>query len=136
MALALLLSTFAVGIEPDGGLLLGGLVRAIVLFAAAFAMALLTHSFRTGLEVGMLALLGTFIGVFAVRAIEAIVAADRHGLDVASTVLDALSPAMVCVHLVGLMPWPVLGAALGARLALRRRRTAINAVGADQTLPH
>src|SRR5215510_1751269 len=104
----------------------------LLLFAAALLGAATRRSFRSGLEAGVVALFVALVGVFAVMAVEAVTWAEHYGVYVfdgdrpstghlgpGGAVGDALSPFFIGLHLVLWVPWPVLGAALGA--AVRRR---------------
>jgi len=107
----------------------------LLLFAAALLGAATRRSFRSGLEAGVVALFVALVGVFAVMAVEAVTWAEHYGVYVfdgdrpstghlgpGGAVGDALSPFFIGLHLVLWVPWPVLGAALGA--AVRHRHPA------------
>ena len=108
-------------------------VTPVVLLAVAFGVGFVGASFRSGLEIGLLAMLGALVGIVAVAMPEGARWAETAGvfmLDgdapvVALTgragALDALQSTLIF----GSITWPagpVIGAALGA--ALRRRRRA------------
>ncbi len=152
VSLAVALSPLAPWIDPDIrdshpeiGLLLA-LVRALALFAVALAVAFVRRSFRTGLQVGVLALVATVSGTLALTAVEAIVWAEAHGtftydddvpgsavpLNAVTAVINAIPPIVVFGHLVWLTPWPVFGAVIGAR---RRGVVAAPPVGDALTGP-
>ena len=104
---------------------------ALALLVIAFLAAHTARSFRFGLETGALALIVGFGALFAVLAVEGQVWMERHGVfmldgdptrhavmatDVA---LDVFSTGMWVGHVVFWLPWPVIGAALGAHLGAR-----------------
>jgi hypothetical protein len=103
------------------------LLPPVFLFAVGYLCARVTRSLRFGLESGIVAALATLVVVAVVYGVEA---AHWHQLvpgvsvldgaqgDMKSTraaVLDAVHPVILLVHLVFWLPWPILGAAVGAR---------------------
>ena len=108
-------------------------VTPVVLLAVAFGVGFVGASFRSGLEIGLLAMLGALVGIVAVAmpegarwaATAGVFMLDGDAPVVALTgragALDALQSTLIF----GSITWPagpVIGAALGA--ALRRRRRA------------
>ena len=95
------------------------------------AVALAARSFRFGLQTAALALLASFVAVFAVVALEGLVWMDRHGVFVldgdpprqaasdADVVLDFFTTGMWIGHLIFWLLFALIGAALGARIAAR-----------------
>jgi hypothetical protein len=99
------------------------------LFSLAFATALVTRSFRSGLVTAVLALVAGLVGMLAVAMVEAAHwydvagvylmdgdAPKEGGLDRVGAVLDPVAPTFVVFHLLIWAPWTVLGAAAGSWL--------------------
>ena len=103
-------------------------VPAILLLAVALATAYAARSFRFGLATGALALTACFAAVAFVVALEGLVWMDRHGVfvldadpprhavDDVDVIFDLFTTGMWLGHLIFWLPWPVIGAAIGARL--------------------
>jgi hypothetical protein len=111
-------------------------VPAVVLLAVGLVTARVECSFRVGLSTGLLALAASFAAVFSVVAVEGLVWMERHGVfmldgdppphavgDV-EVVMDFVSTGMWLGHLLFWVLWPVVGAALGARLRQADARSA------------
>ena len=108
-------------------------IPALLLLAVALASAYAARSFRFGLQTGVLALVASFAAVFAVVALEGLVWMDRYGVFVldadpprqpvsdADVVLDLITTGMWLGHLIFWLPWPVVGAWIGARWAPTRQ---------------
>lgn len=124
---------------PEGGpgvLAVTVPVPAVPLVLVAFLAAHSTRSIRFGLMTGMLALVASLGAVFAVLAVEGPVWMERrgvfmldgdpprHAVGSAEITFDLFSTGMWIGHVLFWLPWPVLGAALGARLGFRRTSTA------------
>lgn len=102
----------------------------LALFAVALTMAFASRSFRTGLVTGGLAFLAGLLGMLAMTMVEAarwhavagvyILDGDGPKSGLALTRLDAILDPLASTFLMFFLlfwtPWPVLGAALGARL--------------------
>ncbi len=110
-------------------------VTPVVLLAVACGVGFAHASFRSGVEVGFLAMLGALVGIVAVAMPEGALWAETAGvfmLDgdapaVALTggagALDALQSTLIFGSLTW-PAWPVIGAELGAAPRRRRRRAA------------
>ena len=108
----------------------------LVIFGAAFFTAAATRSFWLGLTTGALCLVATLVAWLTVSMLEAahwyhagarvyIMDGDAplgFPLDLGGAVLDPLG--FVVPHLVLWLPWPVLGAAAGARMTRQKREQA------------
>ena len=124
---------------PEGGpgvLAVTVPIPAVPLVVVAFLAAHSTRSIRFGLMTGMLALVASLGAVFAVLAVEGPVWMERrgvfmldgdpprHAVGSAEIVLDLFSTGMWLGHVLFWLPWPVIGAWLGARVGLRSPATA------------
>ena len=109
------------------------LVPAVLLLAVALVTARTERSFRMGLETGFLAVVASFLAVASVVAVEGQVWMERHGVFVldgdpprhavgaVDVALDLFTTGMWLGHLIFWLPWPVIGAALGAPHGRRLR---------------
>ena len=108
------------------GILAGVLGPGLVFFAVALVAARSGRSFRAGLESGMVGVFAALAGGLVVAAFEAVVwyrvagvwitdgDSPAHGIaGPGAAVSDALS-GMTFFYLLFTVPWPVIGAALGA----------------------
>lgn len=107
---------------------------ALPLGVAAFVAGRRAHSFRFGLRTGALAVLGAFSALFVMLAVEGQVWMQRVGVfmldgdpprvpvGAGEIALDLITTGMWVGHLLIWLPWPVIGAALGA--AIRRHPVA------------
>lgn len=124
---------------PDGGpgvLAVTVPVSAVPLALVAFLAAHSARSVRFGLMAGMLALVASLGAVFAVLAVEGQVWMERRSVFMldgdpprqavgsAEIVLDLFSTGLWLGHVLFWLPWPVIGAWLGARVGLRSPATA------------
>lgn len=106
-------------------------VPALLVFVVALVAAATGRSFRFGLTTGVLAMAVSFVAVCAVAAIEGLVWMERHGVFVLDgdpprapvgdrdVVLDIFTTGMWLGHVAFWLPWPFLGAALGAWIGNR-----------------
>lgn len=104
------------------------------LLVAAWVTAHASRSFRFGLETGLLAVATSFVGMAVVLAVEGQVWMARLGvfmldgdppkdpLGATTVALNLFATGLWIPHLLWWLPWPVIGAALGAGLAARSNR--------------
>jgi hypothetical protein len=108
------------------------IVAPVVLLVVACGVGFVAASFRSGLEIGLLAAVGALLGIVAVAVPEGALWAQTAGvfmLDGDAPVeamtpragaIDALKSTLIFGPIT-LLPWPVIGAALGAAIGRRRR---------------
>lgn len=115
-------------------------VPAFILLLVTLLSAALARSFRFGLVTGVLALVTSFVALFAVLAAEGIVWMNRHGVflldgdpprgvvDTPDIVFNLFSTGMWAGHLVLWVPAVLIGTALGAWIGSRRSPVYVQAV--------